>query len=146
MLCSQFTHACTHTQNIYNIHLYIPSQLSHGSPTPMLPLQVITEHQSELPVLYSSFSLVIYFTCDSVYMTLLHSQFLLDSPSPIVFTSLFFISVSPFLLSKQVHQYHFSRSHMYALIYNVTFLFFASQCITGCRFLHLNATDSNSFL
>ena len=36
-------------------------------PSAIPPLQVITEHQAELPVLYSSFPLAIYFTHRSVY-------------------------------------------------------------------------------
>ena len=44
--------------------VYIPLPLEHHSPT----LYVITEHQAEFPVLYSSFLLVIYFTYGSVPM------------------------------------------------------------------------------
>ena len=43
-----------------------------GPPSHLLPipaLYVITEHQAELPVLYSSFPLAIYFTHGSIYIS-----------------------------------------------------------------------------
>ena len=86
-------------------------------PHPTHPL-VITEHQGELPALHSNFPLLIYFTHDSVYMSVLLSQFTLP---PTVSIHLFSISTSPFLPYKQVHLYHFSRFHIYALIYNICF-------------------------
>ena len=42
------------------------------------------------------------------------------------------MSVSPFLPYKEVHQYHFSRFHTYALIYKFVFLFLTS-CESVCR-------------
>lgn len=60
-----------------------------------------------LPVSYSTFSLAIYFTQDSVYMLMLLSPFVPLLPLPIVSTSPFFISVSPFFSYKEAHQYHF---------------------------------------
>ena len=43
--------------------------------------QVITDHQAELPVLYGSFPLALYFIHGSVYMSILISQFIPPSPS-----------------------------------------------------------------
>ena len=43
-------------------------------------------------------------------------------PCPLT-TSLFSTSASPLLPCKEVHQYHLSRFHIYALIYDVCFLF-----------------------
>ena len=40
---------------------------------------------------------------------------------PLVFVRLFSTSVSQFLPCKPVHLYHFSRFHIYALIYNICF-------------------------
>ena len=40
---------------------------------------------------------------------------------PTLSTSLFSMSVSPLLPCKQVHQYHLSRFHIYALAYDVCF-------------------------
>ena len=55
-------------------------------------------------------------------MSKLLSQFVLPSPSPAVSTRPSSTSASPFLLCYVVHQYYFSRFHIYALIYNI-FLF-----------------------
>ena len=63
-------------------------------PAPVSPFLVITEHQACLPVWYSTFSLVIYFTHDGVYMSTLLSQFI---PPPIprcVHKSILYIRVS----------------------------------------------------
>ena len=50
---------------------------------------------------------------------MLFSPFIPSSPPPAVSTSLVSISVSPLLPCKWVHQYHLSRFHMHALIYNI---------------------------
>ena len=52
-----------------------------------------------------------------VYKCQYYSQFVPPSPFPVEFTSPFSASVSPFLPHKWVHQYHFSRFHVYVLIY-----------------------------
>ena len=64
------------------------------------PLKVITGCQAGLPLLYSNFSLTIYFTHDSVYMSILLSPFVPLFPSFTVSTSSCYISASPFLPSK----------------------------------------------
>ena len=64
-------------------------------------------------VLYSNFSLAVYFTQDSVYVCwcyFLHSS--PPFPSPTMSTSPFTTSASLFLPCKLVHQYNFSRFHM----------------------------------
>ena len=62
--------------------------------------------------------------------------------------SLFSLSASPLLHCTQVHQYHLSRFHVYALIYDICFssLWLISLCIIGSRFTPLIRTDSNTFL
>ena len=55
-----------------------------------------------------------------VYVLILLSQFAPPSPSTAMSTHLFSTSVS-LLLHYKVHQYHFSRFHIYALIYNISF-------------------------
>ena len=78
--------------------------------------------------LYSRSILVIYFIHISVYMSIPISQFI-PSPRPathphfppLVFIHLFSTSVSLFLPCKPVHLYHFSRFHIYVLIYNICF-------------------------
>ena len=64
------------------IYPHIPF-LSHLPPTlPIPPLQVVTKHRADLPVLCSCFPLAIYFTFCSVYMSMLLSHFVPASPSP----------------------------------------------------------------
>ena len=109
-------------------YTYTPSSCA-SPPPPIPPLQVITEPEAELHVLYSNFS-PIYFTHESTYMSMLPSSFVSLSPSPAVSTSPFSTSVSPFLPCKQV-QYQFSRLHIYALICEICFCFLTSLCITG---------------
>ena len=72
--------------------------------------------------LYSRFLLVIYFIHISVYMSIPISQFIPPPPPlphfpPLGSMHLFSTSVSLFLPCKLVHLYHFSRFHIYALIY-----------------------------
>ena len=65
-------------------YLYLLSLLSVSSvlPHPIPPLYVVTEHQAGLPVLFSSFLLIIYFTHGSVNMSLpLTPSLLLPVPS-----------------------------------------------------------------
>ena len=50
-------------------------------------------------------------------MSIPFSQF---TPSLLVFTHSFAMSVSLFLLCKLVHLYHFSRFHIYVLIYSIS--------------------------
>ena len=56
------------------------------------------------------------------------SQFIPHPLSPLVSICLFSTSVSLFLPCKPVHLYHFSRFHIYALIYNI--------CFSLCDLLH----------
>ena len=76
--------------------------------------------------LYSRF-LLIYFIHISVYTSIPISQFIPPPPHhprhfpPLVSIRLFSTSVSLFLPCKPVHLYHFSRFHIYALIYNTCF-------------------------
>ena len=78
---------------------------------------------------------------------MLLSHIISPSSSPTVSKSLFFISVSPLLPCKQDHQYHFSRFHIYTLVYDICFsLWLISLCIIGSRFTHLIRNDSNAFL
>ena len=77
--------------------------------------------------LYSRFLLVINFIHISVYMSITIAQFSTPLPPPphhfprLVSIRLFSTSVSQFLPCKPVHLYHFSRFHIYALIYDIRF-------------------------
>ena len=112
---------------IYIYEIYIASFLSFPPLLHNSPLQVITEHQAGLPVLYSSFPLASYFSHNSVYLSMLLSQFVLPSSSPTVSTTPFSRSASsPLHPCKQVHQCYFSGFQIYASIYDIckTLLFF----------------------
>ena len=79
-----------------------PLSLEPLSPsTCFAPLQVITEHQAEFPVLHRSFPLAICFTHDSIYMSMLLTQFIPPSPSP--------LSVNPTVLIYPSPSKRFSR-------------------------------------
>ena len=110
-----------------------PPPTAPTNPTPL----VVTEHQVELPVSYSNFPLAIYFTYGNICTSMLLSQFVPLSPFPVVSTSLFSMSTSLFLPCKQVHQYHFSKFHICALIYNICFSLYWVSLIS-CWFCHKN--------
>ena len=64
------------------IYSHIPSLL-HLPPTlPIPPLQVVTKHWADLPVLCGCFPLAIYFTFGNVYMSMLLSHFVPAYPAP----------------------------------------------------------------
>ena len=75
--------------------------------------------------LYSRFLLVIYFMHISVYMSTPISQFIPLPPPPQTFPPwcpyICSLHLSLFLHCKPVHLYHFSRFHIYALIYDISF-------------------------
>ena len=77
-----------------------------------------------------------------IYMSILLSSFVSLFPSLIVSTNPFSISASPFLPCKYVHQYHFSRFHMYALIYCICF---SLSDFTLYNKLYLTRTDKFLF-
>ena len=55
------------------VHMYPLSLKSPSQHTPIPPLEVVTEHQAELPLLYT---LACCFTHGSVYISMLLSQFI----------------------------------------------------------------------
>ena len=87
--------------------------------------------KSELPVSHSRFPLAIYFTHGNIYVSVLFSQFIPPSPSPIVSTSLFSMSASPLLPCKMLISTIFLDS---IICIDIQYLFFffqlASLCIT----------------
>ena len=64
------------------IYPHIPSLLHLPPALPFPPLQVVTQHQADLPVLCSCFPLAIYFTFGCVYVSMLLSHFIPDYPFP----------------------------------------------------------------
>ena len=71
---------------VNQLYLYIfprISSLLHILPTlPIPPLQVVTKHQADLPVLCVCFPLAIYFIFGSVYISVPLSHFIPAYPSP----------------------------------------------------------------
>ena len=81
MLCQFLLYNKLNQLYVY-IYPHIPSLL-HLPPTlPILPPQMVTKHRADLPVLCSCFSLAIYFTFGSVYMSTLLFHFIPASPPP----------------------------------------------------------------
>ena len=105
-----------------SIHMS-PLQKFPSTPYPIPLLQVVTEHNVELSVIYSNLPLAIHFTHGNVYDPMLLSQFIQPSPSLSLSISLFSMSASLSLPRKQVHQYHLYRFHIYVLICNIHFSF-----------------------
>ena len=103
--------------------------------------------------LYSRFLLIIHFIHISVYMSIPISQFIAPPPPPchippLVSILLFSTYVSLFLPCKLVHLYHFSRFHIYALIYDICFSLSekTSLCMTVSRSMSLQMTQFRSSL
>ena len=106
-------------------------------------------------LLYSMFLLVIYFIHIGVYMLIPISQFIPPPPPPppprhcppLVSIRLFSTSVSLFLPCKPVHLYHFSRFHIYALIYDICFsLSDLLHSVWVSRSIHVSTNDPILFL
>jgi len=114
----------TGVKSSYNVVLVSPVQQSesviHRCASPLCHHVTL----SGVPVLCSRFSLV---TCFFLVVYICESQspdsFLLPF-LPLVPIRLFFMSVSLFLLFTYIHLYHFSRFHIYALIYDICFFLF----------------------
>ena len=104
MLC-QFLLYNKVNQLYINIYHHISSLLRLPPIVPIPPLQVVTKHQADLPVLCSCFSLAICFTFGSVYMSMLLSHFVPASPShPTMSSSPFSMSAFLFLSGPQIHK------------------------------------------
>ena len=89
------------------------------------PLQVVTKHRADFPVLCSCFPLVIYFTFGSVYMSMPLSHFIPAYPSAhhvlkCIFYVCIFIPVLPLGFSEPFI-FIFFRFHIYVLAYGICF-------------------------
>ena len=81
MLCSFLL--CNKVNQLYAYtYPHVPSLLSLPPTLPMPPLQVVTKHRADLPVLCGCFPLAICFTFGSVYMSMPLSHFVPAYPSP----------------------------------------------------------------
>ena len=104
-------------ESAIDIHMSPPSWSSNSPPTPSHPSSLSQSTKFEFPVSCSKFPLATLFA----HVSILLFQFVLPSHSSTVSTNLFSMFASPLLSCKYVHQYHLSRFHTYALIYNICF-------------------------
>ena len=127
LLCQFLLHNKVNQLYVY-VYPHITSLLRLPPTLPIPPLQVITKHRADLPVLCSSFPLANYFTFGSVYMSVLLSHFIPASPPCPVSPSPFSMSVSLFLPCHQAHQYQlffldsiYMRQHMVFIFLFLTY-------------------------
>ena len=104
------------------------------------------EHWVEFPVLYSLFSLAVYFIHDSVHICQSRSP----SSSFPLFPALMLMFVlyicACFLPCTEVHLYHFSRFCIYGIIYNIIFSDLPHSWMTVSRSIHVSEWQFCSFL
>ena len=81
MVCQFLLYNKVNQLYIY-IYPHIPSLLRLPPTLPIPPLQVVTKHRADLPVLCGCFPLAIYLTFGSVYMSMPLSYFVPTYPSP----------------------------------------------------------------
>ena len=81
MVCQFLLYNKVNQLYIY-IYPHIISFLRLPPTLPIPPLQVVTKHQADLPVLCGCFPLAIYFPFDSVYMSMPLSHFVPAYPFP----------------------------------------------------------------
>ena len=106
---------------------------------PIPPLQVVTKHRADLPVLCSCFPLAIYFTFGSVYMSMPLSHFIPTYPSPLpVSSSPFSTSASLFLYLDSIHM---CQHMVFVFLFLTYFTLYADS-----RSTHLTTNNSVSFL
>ena len=114
--CSQFSHTSDSCESAMDLHVFpipipLPTSLSIRS------LWVFPVHQVRALVSCTQPGLVVCFTIDNIHVWMLFSQNISHSPSPTESKSLFCTSVSLFLFCIQGYHYHFSKFHIYVLVY-----------------------------
>ena len=123
MLCQFLLYNQVNQLYVY-IYSHIPSLLSLPPTLPIPPLQMVTKHQADLPVLCSCFPLAIYSTFGSVYMSMLLSHLIPASPPPCPMSaSPFSMTASLFLSCPQVHQNHFFFLESIYMCQHMVFVF-----------------------
>ena len=112
--CSVFCHTLTWISHRFSCvpHPELPSLLT---PHP-IPLGLASAPARAL-VSYIQPGPVICFTLDNIHVSMLFSQIISPSPSPIQSKSLFYTSVSLFLSCIQGYRYYLSKFHIYVLVY-----------------------------
>ena len=147
MVCQFLLHNRVNQLYVY-IYPHISSLLRLPLTLPIPPLQVVTKHRADLPVLCGCFPLAIYFIFGSVYMSMPLSHFVSAYPSP---------SLYPQVHSLHLHLYscHASRlfrtffffqtPYIYASIWFFSFSL-TPYSMTASKSMHLNKNNSISFL
>ena len=143
MVCQFLLYNKVNQLYIY-IYPYISSLLRFPSTFPISPLQVVTKHRADLPVLCGCFPLAIYYTFGSVYMSMPLSHFIPAYPSH-----------SP---CPQVHSLHlclyicpaprFFRTifFFFRFLYMCQHTVFVFLFLTYSRSIHLTTNNSILFL
>ena len=124
MVCQFLLYNKVNQLYIY-IYPHISSLLRLPRTLPIPPLQVVTKHRADLPVLCGCFPLAIYFTFGSVYMSMplsLHPS--LPFPLP-VSSSPFSTSLSLFLSCPQAVQNLFFGFQIPYICVSIRYLFFS---------------------
>ena len=101
------------------VYMCSPSWNPLSPPSPSHPSGSSQYTSPEHPISCTKPGLVIYFTYGNIQVSMLFSQIIPPSPSPTESKSLFFISVSVLLARIKGHHYHFSKFHIYVLIYYI---------------------------
>ena len=129
-----------------DLHVF-PIPIPPPTSLPIPSLWVIPVHQPRALVSCIQPGLSICFTLDNIHVSMLFSQIIPPSPSPIESKSLFYTSVSLFLSCIQGYHYHLSKFHIpcVSILYWCLSFWLTSLSIMGSSFIHLIRTDSNVF-
>ena len=112
--------------NQLQVHIYphIPSLLCLPPTLPIPPLQVVTRHQADLPVLCGCCPLAIYFTFGSVYMSMPLSHFAPAYPSPSTFPQVYSLCLCLYSCPTPRffrNFFFFQITYIYMLAYGICF-------------------------
>ena len=122
MLCQFLLYNKVNQLHVY-IYPHIPSFLHLPATLPIPPLQVVTKHRADLPVLCSCFPLAIYLTFGSVYMSMPLSHFIPAYPSPSLCPQVHSLCLCLYFCPalRFIRIIFFFRFHIYVLAYGICF-------------------------
>ena len=124
MVCQFLLYNKVNQLYIY-IYPHVSSLLRLPPTLPIPPLQVVTEHQDDLPVLCGCFPLAICFTFGSIYMSMPLSHFVPAYPSPSPYPQVHSLCLHlyscPAPRFLKTFSFFFFRFHIYVLAYGICF-------------------------